>query len=106
MKCLTILMNPDVYKRQVPSKTGTADYYIQGAETLELEIYSTRGTYASMENGIWRLGSKESVSYENIVRCYYDRQKDMPFFEKGGDVYKRQVLRCGSWHYHLRYLQR
>ncbi|MBC8584973.1 hypothetical protein [Youxingia wuxianensis] len=81
------ITDSSVINLAVPSKTGTADYYIQGAETLELEIYSMRGTYASMENGIWRLGSKESVSYENIVRCYYDSQKDMPFFEKGGAVY-------------------
>ena len=71
----------------VDSREASATYRIDGAQRVQIQLFSSQSTIAVPSNDYYRMSVRSDEELGQARRCYYDRSKDIVFIQENGRNY-------------------
>lgn len=71
----------------VDSREASATYRIDGAQRVQIQLFSSQSTIAVPSNDYYRMSVRSDEELGQARRCYYDRSKDVVFIQENGRNY-------------------
>lgn len=79
----------------VDSREALATYRIDGAQRVQIQLFSSQATFAVPSNDSYRMSVRSSEELGQARRCYYDRSQDIVFLRENGKTYSLRNERRG-----------
>lgn len=71
----------------VDSREALATYRIDGAQRVQIQLFSSQSTFAVPSNDYYRMSVRSDEELGQARRCYYDQFQDVVFVQENGRNY-------------------